>query len=203
MADTENEHPEIVEENGSFKVITRKSGEIEITGGLPDDFEPAKGFDAEDPEAWNALMNSADAIKRKSSMDVLKALGYEPTKYIHWKKDERALVLAAHARIDAAEPEPKEEKKAAKTSAKSSAKASAKSSAKAESAPAASVDLSEVTNKLDALAEEVAGLSTMLTDAHFLIRALVASNPDVSDMLEDLTDGLHGVLAVDPGNDEG
>ncbi len=202
--------PEITEnDEGTMIVTTRKSGDIEITAGLPEDYEKPKGFDAEDPDAWLQLMESGDATKRKSAMDMLKAIGHEPTKYIHWKKDERAHVLAAHARFDAAsggEDDEPEEKETKKKSSNKTGKSSSKTSGKSSSKPAATatVDLSEVTDRLTAIEEELATQGAFLREMHMLMRVFVTANEEVNDFVGELAEDYYGNLQVPElaGNDD-
>lgn len=194
-------------DDGTYTIIPEKSGdeEVIISEGLPEDFEPATGFDPTDPDQWHELMNSKDPTKRKSAMDVLKALGYEPTKYVHWTKPEKSLVLAAHGRLSAAGDEDEETSK--KTSNKTKASKS-KGKTKASSGSKSSggtVDLSEVTDRLNVLEAEVEAQGAYIRETHALMRAFVTANPDVSDIAPDLVPEYYADLQFPDlaGNEEG
>lgn len=199
--------PQIITEDGNTYVTTRKSGNIEISGGLPEDFEAPKGFEPTDTDAWMELMDSKDPVKRRSAMEILKQLGFEPTKYIHWEKDERALVLVAHAKISAgeeveeeAEESPKKATKKGKRGKASSSSSSGSSSSSSSSG--GSVDLTPIVAKLEELESQVGELAAYLKETHYLVRVLVTSDGKLADNAQDMVDDLHGDLMFE-GNEEG
>jgi hypothetical protein len=162
--------------------VETKSGPVEIAKGLPE------GVDALSEAQWLELMNSNDALKRKSAGEVLKKLGYEPTQYIKWEKEQRAAVLAAHGEFG----------KGANgkgASAAAAGKGAAKTATTNKTSGSGGADLGLLTARIEVLETQNAELLAFIKDMHVLVRVLVQSDAQLQENAQDIGPDLYGELA--------
>ena len=157
-----------------------------------------EGIKSRNREDWLAIASQKEIMDRKPVIEALKGLGVDPVEYMQWGPERRVeFIMEAQKGSNGSNGGGgDEEKKSSK----------GKASASVESAPSSggggSKDVSALKSEVAGLREDVAALTALVKDAHFLIRILVQSNSDLAANAkdDDLQEAIYGKLAVKRGN---
>ena len=153
-----------------------------------------EGIEPRSREEWMKLAGDADMAGRKVVNDVLKACKVSAVEYVTWNAAQKVDVIMKH------QGEGEEKPKGAKAPATGKgAKAAAATTTAATSSGGTDAALHA---KIDELTGQVAALSELLHDTHFLVRVLIQSDPKLRSNSEDtdLPEAWRGQLVSTSGN---